>query len=268
MNETTKMPTIFLAHGGGPCFFMEWTMGPPNTWHELRDWLTGLLAELGVEPAAFLIVSAHWEAPTTAVTGGAAPELIYDYYGFPDHTYELTWPAPGDPELAEKTSALLSQAGLPNVVDQGRGFDHGVFVPMKLVRPEADIPTVALSLRGDLDPLFHLEIGHALAPLRDEGVLIIGSGFSYHNFDGYMTERGFDDSVEFDQWLTETSQLPADERWSVLSRWEKAPKARASHPREEHLLPLMVAAGAADETGARVSTHEVMGVQTSNLVFG
>ena len=243
-------------------------MGPPDTWHKQRDWLSGLLADLDVEPTAFLIVSAHWEAPTTSVTSGTEPELIYDYYGFPAHTYELTWPAPGAPALAEKIGTLLSDAGLPCKVDDQRGFDHGVFIPMKLVRPDADIPTVALSLRQGLDSLHHLEVGRALTPLRDEGVLIIGSGFSYHNFEGYMTERGFDDSVIFDQWLQQTSMLPADQRWTALKDWEVAPKARACHPREEHLLPLMVAAGAADESGARVFTDEVMGIRTSNLVFG
>ncbi|HZD24788.1 MAG TPA: class III extradiol ring-cleavage dioxygenase, partial [Alphaproteobacteria bacterium] len=164
------LPSFYIPHGGGPCFFMEWTMGPPDTWDRLRDWLAGLIGGLPRRPRALLVISAHWEEQPVAVTGGQAPDLIYDYYGFPPHTYELTWPAPGDPALAARVATLLEAAGIPCRLDAERGFDHGVFVPAKVMRPEADIPTLALSLRIGLDPEIHLAIGEALAPLRRDDV--------------------------------------------------------------------------------------------------
>lgn len=267
MTENTQLPTFFIPHGGGPCFFMDWTMGPPDTWHKTRDWLLGFLAELPAKPRAVLIISAHWENEVTTVTAGAKPPLIYDYYGFPPHTYELTWPANGDPALAARVAGLLESAGIDCQENDERGFDHGVFIPMKLINPAADIPTVALSLRSDLDAGYHLEVGAALATLRDEGVLIIGSGFSYHNFEGFNSQRGLDDSQAFTGWLTETLALPADQRSQKLGQWQNAPEARASHPREEHLLPLMVAAGASDRPGAEIFRDQVMGVLAAGYRF-
>ena len=175
----TRMPTLFIPHGGGPCFFMEWD--PPDTWDRHRSFLEPPPASLPEKPKALLVISGHWEAREFTVQSNPAPPLLFDYNGFPQHTYELTWPAPGDPALATRVGELLQGAGFETGTDTARGFDHGVFVPLKLVFPEADIPTVQLSLRSDLDPDAHLAVGRALAPLRDEGVLIIGSGNTYHN---------------------------------------------------------------------------------------
>lgn len=264
-----RMPTIFLPHGGGPCFFMDWTWGPADTWTPLATWLGGLLASLPARPTALLVVSAHWEAAAATVTTAASPPLLYDYSGFPPHTYRLTWPAPGDPALAERVRSLLATAGMDCRAEPRRGFDHGVFVPLKVAVPEADIPTIQLSLVRGLDPGLHLAMGRALAPLRDEGVLIIGSGMSYHAMDGFFTSRAATDSDRFDAWLAQVVTRQDPERQASLSRWAQAPAGRASHPREEHLLPLMVAAGAgAAEPGVVVHRSRVMGATISAVRFG
>src|SRR5215472_1203191 len=179
---------------------MEWN--PPGTWDRMASWLRGIPDTLPARPKALLVISAHWEAPVPTVTSGASPPLVYDYYGFPPHTYELRWPAPGSPDLAARVQTLLSNARIESQADPERGFDHGVFVPLKLTYPEAAVPTVQLSLRAGLDPKMHLAIGRALAPLRDEGVFIVGSGMSYHNMRGFMTREALAHSEQFDAWLT------------------------------------------------------------------
>ncbi len=264
----STLPTLFLPHGGGPCFFMDWTAGPPNTWHRMAEFLRGIDAALPARPASLLVISGHWEAPLPTVTTSAAPSLIYDYSGFPPHTYELRWPAPGSPLLAERVRQLLGQVGIESRADAQRGFDHGVFIPLKVSFPEANLPTVQLSLRAGLDPATHLAIGRALAPLRDEGVLIIGSGMSYHNMRGFMTAAALPHSQRFDSWLAHAVEDPAT-RDADLTAWSSAPSARESHPREEHLLPLMVAAGAAGPAPGRVIFRDqVMGVVVSAVQFG
>jgi aromatic ring-opening dioxygenase catalytic subunit (LigB family) len=264
-----KLPTLYLPHGGGPCFFMEWTMGPPDTWDRTAAWLRSISASLPEAPRALLVVSAHWEAGVPTVTTADAPPLFYDYYGFPPHTYELKWPAPGSPQLAERVRALLGAAGMESCADAKRGFDHGVFVPLKVAYPDAKIPTVQLSLRAGLDPAEHIAIGRALAPLRDEGVLIVGSGMSYHNMRGFMQPGSLAHSERFDAWLAKTVAEPPAERDAELAAWPKAPSARETHPREEHLLPLMVTAGAAGaDVGKQVFRDVVMGVAVSAVQFG
>ncbi len=266
MDADSRLPTLFVSHGGGPCFFMDWN--PPDTWKALGDWLRGLGAEVGRRPEAVLVVSAHWEAPSFRVTGAARPSLIYDYSGFPPHTYQLAYPAPGAPELAQQVAGLLSAAGLPAAVDATRGWDHGVFVPLKLIYPDADIPVLQLSLRANLDPQVHLAAGRALARLRKR-VLIIGSGYSYHNMRGYGGS-GASAATAFDDWLN--SAMTQDDpalRLDALRQWHNAPAAREAHPREEHLLPLMVTVGAAgDDRGRRLFAENVWGIATSGFRFG
>jgi aromatic ring-opening dioxygenase catalytic subunit (LigB family) len=212
---------------------------------------------------------AHWETTEPTVTTSPAPPLLFDYHGFPPHTYQLTWPAPGSPEVAARVRSLLGAAGIASHEDASRGFDHGVFVPLKVAFPDADIPTVQLSLRRDLDPAEHLAIGRALAPLRDEGVLIVGSGMSYHNMRGFMSGTGRADSERFDAWVAGLIRLSPEDRERALLAWKDAPSARASHPREEHLLPLMVAAGAAGGDAAEHSFRDdPMNVWVSALRFG
>jgi aromatic ring-opening dioxygenase catalytic subunit (LigB family) len=268
MSGVVKQPSIFLPHGGGPCFFMDWTWGPADTWMPTERFLAGLAATLPERPKAMVVVSGHWEEE--AFTAGAAvrPELIYDYSGFPEHTYRLTWPAPGDPEMAERVAALLKDAGLPSGVSRTRGYNHGVFIPLKVAFPEAQIPVVPLSLVSSLDPELHLKAGQALAPLRDEGVLIVASGMSFHNLRGYFRPETAERSRAFDAWLTHAVELPAAERNAQLAAWRSAPFAAYAHPREEHLLPLMVAAGAGGEApGQRVFCDEPMNAAISAFRF-
>ena len=264
-----RMPTWFVPHGGGPCFFMDWN--PPHAWNRMGDFLKGLASTLPQRPKAILMVSAHWLESSFDVTSGAAPELIYDYYGFPPHTYLLKYPAPGEPQLAARIAALLGQAGLPSKVNPSRGFDHGMFIPLMLMFPDADIPVVQLSLNSNLDPQIHLQLGQALTTLRDEGVLIVGSGMSFHNMRGYGDPRFGPISDEFDGWLTDAVQAEPEQRRQALIDWAQAPSARMSHPprAEEHLLPLMVAAGAASaDKGQRVFSDRVMETTLSAFSFG
>ncbi len=262
-----RQPTFYIPHGGGPCFFMEWS--PPETWEALRAWLAGLIPALPETPTALLVATAHWEADPVRVTASQAPDVVYDYSGFPPETYEITWPAPGSPKLAARTRDLLAGAGISADLELERGFDHGVFVPLKVMRPEADIPTVAISLHPALQPGFHQRIGAALAPLRDEGVLIVGSGNSYHNMQGFTAGSGAGPSAEFDGWLQGAVVKIGNAREEALSLWSSAPAAREAHPREEHLIPLMIAAGAAgDEPGQQVFTDTIMGATISAIQFG
>jgi aromatic ring-opening dioxygenase catalytic subunit (LigB family) len=269
MTELQRLPTLYLPHGGGPCFFMEWTMGPSDTWNRLANWLRGIGASLPAAPKALLVVSAHWEAEAPTVTSAASPPLVYDYYGFPPHTYDLRWPAPGSPQLARRVRELLGAAGIESRDDPVRGFDHGVFVPLKVAYPDAGLPTVQLSLRASLDPSEHLAIGRAIEPLRREGVLVIGSGMSYHNMRSFMTAGARQHSARFDEWLGRVVAEAPAEREADLVGWTRAPSARESHPREEHLLPLMVVAGAAGaDGGVLVFRDEVMGAVVSAARFG
>ena len=201
--------------------------------------------------------------------------MLYDYGGFPPHTYELTWPAPGNPELSDKVKSLLDTAGFPTKIDTDRGYDHGVFIPLKVAFPDADIPCVQLSLRADMDPAAHIAVGRALAPLRDEGVLIIGSGNTYHNMQVMMRAMqggatGAPAGQEFDRWLTDaTTRLDSTERDQMLTNWEAAPGARKANPREEHLIPLHVVAGAAEgDQGVKTLEDQVMGAIESAFTFG
>lgn len=264
-----KLPTLFVPHGGGPCFFMDWN--PPDAWDRMAAWLRGVDAMLGVRPRAVLVISAHWQAATFSVNTQAAPTLLYDYYGFPPHTYELTYPAPGEPALAAQAQQLLSAAGLPVAAENERGLDHGVFIPFKLIYPQADVPMVQVSLHAGLDPAEHIAAGRALAGLREQGVLIVGTGMSYHNMQRFQRDgSAFDpDSDTFDAWLMHTVALPAAEREQALVDWAQAPAARAAHPQEEHLMPLHMVAGAAQgDAGRQVFQDQVLGSAQSAFMFG
>jgi len=268
-----KMPALFIPHGGGPCFFMDWN--PADAWDRQRDFLSHLSENLPEKPKALLVISGHWEEAQFTVQQNPTPPLLFDYQGFPPSTYELTWPAPGDPALSDRVKSLLDSAGFPTNIDTARGFDHGVFIPLKVAFPQADIPCVQLSLRADLDPQAHIAVGRALAPLRDEGVLIIGSGNTYHNMGKMMRAmqgQGGDEinGVEFDRWLTDaiTQSDPAI-RNQLLCDWAKAPGARDANPREEHLIPLHVVAGAAlSDRGVKTLEDHVMGAVESAFQFG
>jgi len=265
-----RTPTFFIPHGGGPCFFMDWTMGPRDTWDNMAAWLKAMPAAVGPRPDAILVISAHWEEAEFTVTTSPRPPLLFDYYGFPEHTYRLRYDAPGSPDLAKEMRDLLAKAGIVSREDATRGLDHGVFIPFLLIYPDADIPVVQLSLKAGLDPAEHIAVGKALEPLRDRNVLIVGSGMSYHNMEAFR--RGLPPTLSgtFDGWLTEAAtDLNPSLRNEKLAHWSAAPAARDAHPREEHLIPLMVAAGAAgDDIGRRTYSDRVMGSAISAYRFG
>lgn len=193
--------------------------------------------------------------------------MIYDYRGFPTHTYAIEYAAPGAPDLAERACRLLRDAGMDACVDPDRGLDHGVFIPLKVAFPGAGIPVVEMSLDRALDPELHLRAGKALSSLRDDNVLLIASGMSFHNMAAYGDARYSEPSRIFDDWLAQTMALPGDDRARRLAGWAQAPVGRLSHPREEHLIPAMVAAGASDEPGAHIYAQMVMGTAISAFSF-
>jgi len=245
---------------------------PPGLWDRMAGYLRGIDASLGERPASILVISGHWEAPAPTVNTAEHPSLLYDYSGFPAHTYRLTYPAPGSPALAARVRGLLSEAGIPSDASPERGLDHGVFIPFKVMYPDADVPVVQLSLNRNRDAAAHLALGRALAPLRDESVLIVGSGMSYHNLRDMFIDRPDTNrpSEEFDRWLLETvTAADPGVRWARLAEWRDAPGARASHPTPEHLLPLMVAAGAGvSDRGVRTYTDRLLGKMVSAFQFG
>jgi len=262
-----RLPTFYIPHGGGPWPWLKDFGGPGGT-DSLRAYLASLPAALPAPPAAILCVTAHWEAPAPTVSTAPSPGMLYDYSGFPAHTYTIRWPAPGAPAVAARVRELLGEAGIDSAEDATRGYDHGTFVPLAVAWPHADVPTAQLSLVRGLDPAAHLRIGRALRPLRDEGVLIIGSGLSYHNMGGYRTDWGARDAAIFDAWLGE-AVLDPERRGAALERWSEAPAARASHPREEHLLPLMVVTGAAGDDPASLPYRDtLMGTRVSAVRYG
>ncbi|MFQ5971899.1 MAG: DODA-type extradiol aromatic ring-opening family dioxygenase [Alphaproteobacteria bacterium] len=243
-----RFPSVFISHGP-PTIAIE--PGP------VPDFLHGLGPELG-RPEAILCVSAHWETPLPAVGTAEAPELIYDFYGFPEPLYELTYPAPGAPALAEKAAAALGAAGIHCDRDPGQGLDHGAWVPLMLMYPDADVPVAQLSIQHHLGPAHHLDIGKALSGLRDEGVLVLGSGNVTHNLAdalgrwraGEPTDlEPLDWAVAFDEWVAE--KVEAGKWDDLVSYRTQAPFAEQANPRDEHLLPLYVAAGAAGGDGVR-----------------
>ncbi|NML95170.1 DODA-type extradiol aromatic ring-opening family dioxygenase [Novosphingobium olei] len=236
-------PVFFLSHGGGP---WPWLDGPFREGFALLEAsLRALPAMLPEPPKAVLVISGHWEEPGFAVSSAPRPGMVYDYFGFPEHTYHISYPAPGSPEVAARVVELGMAAGIPIGVDPTRGFDHGTFSMLQPIYPDAQVPVVSLAMRADYDVDAHLALGRALAPLRDEGVVVVGSGFTFHNLRLFNPE-GRRPSAAFDGWLRHVlTEVSPEEREQQLQAWESAPCAREAHAREDHLIPLMVAVGAA-----------------------
>jgi 4,5-DOPA dioxygenase extradiol len=258
---------IYLPHGGGPLPLL----GEPRH-RELVEFLRQIPATL-VSPAAIVVISAHWEKSLPTVTGGAAPPLLYDYDGFPEEAYSIAYPAPGEPRLARTLHRVLEENGIAANLDNQRGFDHGLFIPLKIMYPEADIPCVQLSLLTGLRPDEHLRLGQALRQLRRENLLIIGSGFSFHNLQAFFqapTEEALTANADFEQWLFDTfadQELSEEERQKRLLHWEQSPGAGLCHPRAEHLLPLHVCYGMAGRAAARIYRMEIMGKKASAYIW-
>jgi aromatic ring-opening dioxygenase catalytic subunit (LigB family) len=266
---TRTLPTYFISHGGGP---WPWMKGQMNgAYDKLEASLKDMPRQIGATPKAALVISGHWEAPDFTIMSTPNPPMIYDYSGFPEHTYRIKYAARGSPKTAERVKELMEGAGIVAQLDTKRGFDHGTFAPVAVIYPDADVPVLQLSLRHGYDPQDHIAVGRALAPLRDEGVLILGSGLSYHNLREFGP-RAREPSAAFDRWLQETlvAVSPAD-RVARLVEWDAAPAARSAHPQEDHLLPLMVVVGAAGDDKAVCVYHEdnfFGGIAVSSFMFG
>ncbi len=267
MSDTRSMTTLFLSHGGGPLPLLG---DPGHT--EMLTTLRALADDMPV-PKAILVISAHWEESQPTLTHAANPALVYDYYGFPPESYEITYPAPGSPALAERVAAALEAKGLPARLDDSRGLDHGVFVPLKILYPAANIPVVQLSLVNTLDPALHLRMGEALRALDEEGLLVIGSGFSFHNMRAFFAPATPETAAmnqAFEDWLRETCADPAltdQARRDRLNQWESAPHARYCHPREEHLIPLHVCLGLAGGACRRAESARILNKQASFFLW-
>ncbi len=255
---------LFLSHGGGPLPLLG------DAGHrEMVALLQEIASQHLARPGAILVISAHWEARVPTLTSAAQPPLIYDYYGFPEESYKITYPCPGAPGLARSVQAALGEAGMDAELDADRGFDHGLFIPLKIMYPAADIPCVQLSLLQSLDPAAHLRMGTALAGIEHDGLLVIGSGFSFHNLRAFFspdTPESRRQNEAFEAWLIETCTAPdldENERALRLQNWAQAPHARYCHPREEHLLPLQVCYGMAASASSQHFELDIMNKKAS-----
>lgn len=262
-----RNPVLYLSHGGGPLPLL----GDPAH-REMVDCLQTLAGRIA-RPGAILLVSAHWEADVPGITAAAAPQLRCDYYGFPEACYAIRYPAPGEPELAGEVQAALGAAGLEAQLDSGRGFDHGLFVPLKIMFPQADIPCVQLSLSGSLDAALHLRIGQALRALQRDDLVLIGSGFSFHNMRAFFSAPTAQTEAmnrAFEDWLRDTCCDPLlgqSQRQQRLGNWVQAPHARYCHPREEHLLPLHVCVGYAGDRAAEAFSLRILNRHASMFLW-
>ncbi len=258
---------VYFSHGGGPLPILG------DASHQaMIDFMTRLPSQL-TKPDAILVISAHWEESAATLLGAQTPPMFYDYYGFPDAAYAIQYPAPGDPALANRIAGILKENAIPARIDPDRGFDHGLFIPLKMMYPAADIPALQLSLLRGLNPAAHIALGKALRPLLPENILVIGSGFSFHNLRAFSWE-GTDASDPandaFQNWLIEgnTGSIPQAERERRMVEWEKAPAARYCHPREEHLLPLHVCLGMANAAAKLVFDDKILGKRSVAFLWG
>jgi 4,5-DOPA dioxygenase extradiol len=249
---------VYFSHGGGPLPIL----GDPG--HKgMVDFMTQLPSRLR-KPDAILVISAHWEESPATLLGAQTPPMFYDYYGFPQEAYEITYPAPGSADLARRVTALLNENNIPTYIDPKRGFDHGLFIPLKLMFPDASIPALQPSLLRGLNPAAHLALGKALRGLMQENILVVGSGFSFHNMRAFSWQ-GMDApdpaNNAFQDWLIDVcaGTMAQSDREQRLVDWERAPSARYCHPREEHLLPLHVCAGMAGKAGTLIFDDSIMG---------
>jgi 4,5-DOPA dioxygenase extradiol len=267
ITDNVSNTALFVSHGGGPLPLL----GDPGH-EELVVVLKSVVTHLA-KPSVIIVISAHWEAAKPTITAGKNPQLVYDYYGFPEASYNIRYPAPGEPVLARNIFNVLRENGIDSVLDEQRGFDHGLFVPLKIMYPEADIPCVQVSLMNSLRPADHIQLGNALRGLTEGNVLVLGSGFSFHNMKAFFSEATSEQRLlnkAFEDWLIETcssDHLDEQEREQRLIHWETAPGARYCQPREEHLLPLHVCYGFAKSRARQVFTFNVMGKQASAYLW-
>ena len=265
-NSEKKSQIVYFSHGGGPLPIL----GDPGH-KKMIDFMTKLPSQLG-RPYAILVISAHWEENAATLLGAAKPPMFYDYYGFPDAAYEINYPAPGSPELAGRIAAMLRENKIPVQIDGERGYDHGLFIPLKLMYPDADIPCTQLSLLRGLNAASHINLGKALSALNGENILVIGSGFSFHNMRAFSwgnVDVPDPANDAFQDWLIQTcaGNLTQPEREQRLVEWAKAPSARYCHPREEHLLPLHVCAAMGGGPGDLIFDDQILGKRSVGFLW-
>ena len=262
-----RRPALFRSHGGGPL---------PLLGDDAHVEMVACLKEIAetiARPSAIIVVSAHWEARNATVTSGANPNLIYDYSGFPPEAYEIKYPCHGSTALASSITKQLGKVGINASSDSARGFDHGLFVPLKIMYPKADIPCVQLSLIKSLDAEAHINLGCALQDLADPSMLLIGSGFSFHNMKAFFMPETVDSknaNKSFERWLLDTcsnQSISEEERAKRLINWETAPFARYCHPREEHLLPLQVCYGFAASACTKSFQLQILNKESSMYLW-
>ena len=265
--QENQARVVYLSHGGGPLPILG------DAGHKaMVEFMEKLPFKLG-KPEAILVISAHWEERMATILGAPSPPMFYDYYGFAREAYDISYEAPGSPELATRIAELLQKQKIPAAIDTQRGFDHGLFIPLKLMYPEADIPSLQLSLVSGLDPAAHIAIGKALHELMQENILVIGSGFSFHNMSEFSWQ-GIESQDKandlFQEWLIEvcTGERTQSERENMLIDWEKAPSARYCHPREEHLLPLHVCLGLSGKSAKLIFDDYIMGKRAVAFLWG
>jgi len=245
-------------------------LGMRKVFSALEQSRVNMIAEWKTPPEAIMMVSGLWESDTVEVMSSPKPPMVYDYYNFPKETYEVVYPADGAPVYADRACDHLQQAGFEAKLNTTQGYDHGVFVPMAAMYPKADIPLFQVSILKSYDPEIHFEMGRALAALRRENVMIIGSGLSYHNLRHLGPEAAVPSSA-FDVWLNDVMALPSGAHTKRLLDWESAPYARMCHPEEDHLVPLFVALGEAEDDIATNIYQEaglMGGISASGFRFG
>ena len=258
MEKAKHSNIIYFSHGGGPLPVLG------DRGHDKMVKFMEKLPDLIEKPEAIVVFSAHWEESVPTIIGSPSPDLLYDYYGFPDEAYSLEYEPPGNPGLAEKVKSLFSQAGIKSEITSDRGIDHGVFIPLKMMYPQADIPVLQISLVKGLDPDEHISLGRALRDLAGENILFIGSGFSFHNMGAFLWDGSSPEDPKngaFQDSLIRicSGDIPYEEKTELLSEWEKLPHARYCHPREEHLLPLQVCFGISEEPARVIFDDYIMG---------
>lgn len=257
---------MYIPHGGGP----RPLLGDPE--HEKLIRFLQSVPEQFPRPEAILNISAHWEAPVPSLTSGDRPGLIYDYGGFPPESYEIKYPAPGDPALAKDIASMLAAHSIPVQLDEQRGFDHGMFVPLKLMYPDADIPVIQLSILANLDAGSHIVLGKALSSIKKKNILVLGSGMSFHNLRSFYEEGlvSDEDNEAFENWLNETctdETLDTAGREQRLINWHQAPGGLACQPRPDHLLPLHVCYGMAGTPAEVIFNDQVLGKRVSGYLW-
>lgn len=265
-NISKKGQIVYFSHGGGPLPILE------DPTHEKMIEFMKKLPNKIKRPEAIIVFSAHWEEDKVTIQSGETPQIMYDYYGFPKEAYSLKYPCLGNKELANKVSELFDESNIENILDEERPYDHGSYIPLKMMYPDADIPVIQISLCHDLDPLTHLNIGKALRPLLDENILLIGSGFSYHNMYGFdFKGENKEDSLnnKFQDKLIDLCCNEKDYKlvWEGFKNWENFIGARYCHPREEHLLPLLVCVGLCEGLGTKVFDDYILGKRSTAFLW-